>query len=366
MKKQIKMKALTTYKLWLLGCLIICLSTSQSFAQKYVKKKSIDKSYSLADGKPLEIHNKYGKVHINTSSSSENVDVKIEMIAKSNNETKAETLLAGLNVNVDEGSAINPLSPIVFKTNVSINSKGNNQFEVNYLVSLPKSANLTVTNKYGDIYLDEHTGTLYLNVKYGNLSAEKLSGEHSKLIEISFGNADIDYLEQGKIEIKYSNLDMDGSASLDLVSAYSNTSIEDVETLSLNCKYGDAELGTVGKITGSSSYSGFELDELKQSMDLDIAYNSDFEVEKVADDFTEINLDCKFSECDLGFSNTACFEVDMNMKYADWNKGEIALDLTKETGSSNHKMYQGVCGQGTPKAKVKVVSSYSDMNFDVN
>lgn len=367
MKKQIKMKILTVYKICLVGYLLLCISITQSFAQKYVKKKNIDKSFSLTGGKPLEIHNKYGQVHINTASSgSENVDVKIEMIAKSNNETKAETLLAGLNVDVDEGSAINPLSPIVFTTNVNIRSSDGNKFEVNYLVSLPQNANLTVTNKYGNVYLDEHTGTLYVNVKYGNLNAEKLHGGDSKLIEINFGNADIDYLEQGKVEVKYSNLDMVAAETLDLITAYSNTSIDDVEDLNLNCKYGNIEFGNIYKVTGSSAYSNFELEKLYQSMDLDVSYNSDFEIQQIADDFTGINLDCKFSECDLGFSSNACFEVDMDMKYADWDKGGMTLNLTKETGSGNHKIYQGTCGNGTPKAKVQVTSSYSDMNFEVD
>ncbi len=62
------------------------------------------------------------------------------------------------------------------------------KFTIDYLVKMPPSLALTLSNRYGDTDLDDLTGFVNLDIKYGNLTAGKLSrGNEKPISEVKRG-----------------------------------------------------------------------------------------------------------------------------------------------------------------------------------
>src|SRR5690606_27797572 len=57
---------------------------------------------------------------------------------------------------------------------------------INYLIYMPSKNALVLKNKFGDVYLSKHTGSVEMNVSYGNVRIDELKGA-DKFVKVSFG-----------------------------------------------------------------------------------------------------------------------------------------------------------------------------------
>ena len=80
------------------------------------------------------------------------------------------------------------------KFNFSGWGSSSRKFSIDYTVKMPVGIALTLANKYGDTDIDELHGLMNLDIKYGNLTAGKLTRGNvkplSKLI-LAYGKGSI-------------------------------------------------------------------------------------------------------------------------------------------------------------------------------
>jgi len=347
-----------------LSYLIIFLGTfNQSFAQKkYEKTKTISKKYDARTNKPLVIQNKYGTVHINTTEGTE-IKVDITMKAWGSSEQKASETLKSISVRVDEGNALNPLSPINFETKLPVSGKQKANFQVDYQISMPKKNDLKLSNRYGHTYLGDHSGELWIDVKYGSLKTEQVTGAKEKKITVAYGSADIYYVEQGNLTMKYSGLKLDKAQNITLKSSYSKAEVNQVENLNLDCSYGEIELDVASAIKGKVSFSDFELGALNKKIALELSYNNDFTIGQIKKNFESINIDGDYSDCDLKFEQGSKCQFEVALKYSDLRLDKTKATLKVEEQGSNFKKYSGTYGGSGAKSKIKINSRYGNVSF---
>ena len=94
---------------------------------------------------------------------------------------------------------------------------------------------MNLTNKYGNIQLDETTQPFRADVKYGNLYAAALKGTDNE-ITIKYGNVELSESEKLSLNIGYGNARMDKMTSLNLISAYSKFNIGTVGSIEMTSK----------------------------------------------------------------------------------------------------------------------------------
>ncbi len=355
----IKKKNQSMPKLFIAGLLLFCLPTNTLRAQNIEKTKQIIKSYTATSDKCLSIENKFGKVHVNTTDSRE-IKVEITMIAKASTESRAQTILDALDVEINEGSPINPMAPISFKTTIDDLNMSNNRFEVNYLVSIPKNITFNLVNKFGDIYMADHTGNLTLESGYGNLIAKSISGK--AYIEVGYGSATIAYCNQGTIKIKYSNMTMENCSDITLENSFSNSTIREARNIVVDNKYSKLNIGKIGSLEGNSAYSGIKIGSLSNNFNMIIKYNDDVEINQIAEGFKSININGQFSNCDLQFVSNNSYDFDVNIKYGRFEFDRTRMNITKEMKSDSDCTYSGSCG-GSTGGKVSIISKYGDVSF---
>lgn len=322
------------------------------------KSKRINKVFKVSNSDKLDIENKFGKVHVNTWDKNE-ISVEIVMIARANSDDRAQRLLDLIDVKINQSANL-----IGFKTQLeSINSKGKQGFEVNYTVSMPKNNPLRLKNSFGDAYVANLSGQADLNVEYGSLKTDDLSGNNNT-VRVSFGSGDLSSLRSGKLDVEYSKLTLGSSETLDLKSNFSDIKIERVKDLAIRVKYGNAKLGTVGNVQGSSSFSPFRIRELGDKLDMHVQHGGNFEVDKIAKDFKSINLDGSFSSFELNFEDNAAFNFDVDLDFGSvrLDNEQIQFSLKEKKNTSIH--YIGKVGKANSDANVKIRAQYGDVRFE--
>ncbi len=339
-------------------CMSLVLGVNEVLArQKSIeKKKVIEKSYAVSPTHILQIINKFGRVHVNTWDKA-TIEVKIDIIARGNNEDRIREILDQIEVDIVSGGSI-----IKFETQLKgkMNNKKSEQFEINYLVNMPVSNPLILTNSFGETYLADFKGKLKLDVSYGHLKAERLSGDSE--VKMSFSEAQIQEVTLGELEVKYSELAMEVLGNVKLDQGFSELRVDKAGDLSAEVKYGELRVGELNTITGKLEYSEFHVEKVVQGMVLKTAYCGDFNVKQVSNKFGVIDLDGEFGAFKVGFEKGVNASFDFQMKFCDFNQTGLDVYFSRKESSDFKKEYEGKLGKGAG-GKIKVRSSYGDVKF---
>jgi hypothetical protein len=167
---------------------------------EFSKTKSINKSYNVSNTDKLNINNSFGKVEVHTWDRNEiKVDINIDVSASK--EDLAQKIIDGITVSDAQSG-----KEITFKTSM----KGNNtshgdksSMKVDYSISMPASNPLRIANEFGATVIPDYKGEVDLVSKFGSLTAGSLSNVRS--IDVEFGHASFENIDDGNISIKYSN-----------------------------------------------------------------------------------------------------------------------------------------------------------------
>ncbi|MDQ1297229.1 MAG: hypothetical protein QG611_1209, partial [Bacteroidota bacterium] len=164
--------------------------------------KEFHKEYTAKQGSKLELNNRYGNIVVQTSETDQVViDVKVKV--KYPNRERAEKLMNYIDVEfTEETDLISAKTNIDDKFSFTGWSSDSRKFSIDYFVKMPVWLDLELVNRYGNTELDDLGGNVDLDVKYGNITASKLTRGNEKPlsnVNISYGNCSIE--EAGWLEI---------------------------------------------------------------------------------------------------------------------------------------------------------------------
>jgi hypothetical protein len=322
------------------------------------KTKTFTKTYKVRGTDKLDIINKFGKVHVNTWAKNE-IAVEVVMIARADNDEKAQRLLDRINIR----ESVSP-GTIALRTEFETegNVKGRSGFEINYTVSMPKDNPLLVKNSFGDVYVAEINGPVNLDVKYGSLKTGRLNNVQNQ-VKVAFGSGDLAYVNKGDLDISYSKFNLGGSEEVEIDNAFSDLVVGNSRNMQLQSKYGSVKIDKVDILEGAIGFSGFKLNKLGNKMDLNVKYCPDFQIDEVGKDFKSIDLDGSFSTFDLRFAGNTGFSFDTEMSFGDLNvnKGLVQFNQVEKQNTSNS--YKGTYGKKPGSSNVRIATKYSNVKF---
>ncbi len=336
--------------------LILALLLSAHLGLAIDVTKVIKKNFSVSSNTKLSVRNSFGKVHINNWEKSE-FGVEVEVIGKSSREEKAQEIADRINIDIRESSDM-----ISFETELdNIRTRNNEGYEINYTINMPSENPIRIINKFGDIYLDERFGEADIDVSYGALRADDLNEKSS--VKVAFGKGSIDRFERGEIEIKYSDVDIESSDQLEMDQQFSNVELNKVNDIELESKYGSVDLGIVGSADVDVSFSGFKIDELSGSLDMEAGYVSGFEIDLLRNSFESVYITGKFGSYDIRLEEGLSADIEAEFKYSDLKVRGADVDFHYRVKENNSSEYRGKIGGGDPNKKIVIRSSYGNCNL---
>jgi len=330
--------------------------------------KDFSREYKTDRNSTLMIDNRYGDVIVEASQT-DKVVITVKAAVRYPNQEKAERFLSYINVQFsEEGNNLRAETRIDDKFTFSGWSSESRRFSIDYLVKLPPSLSLTVYNRYGNVDLDDMTGYVKADVKYGSLTAGKLSRGNEKPLN--------------EINVAYSKALIEEAGWLNLTSRYSpGLTINKAQALLLDSKYSTLNFGTISSIVGESNYDGrfkieqinnlviearysnINVNKLNNKLVLDAGYGS-FNTDYVSDQVETIDVETRYASVRLGFSSEASYKLDAKLSYGGLKYNEDNFRNIRRIVGNTSTELSGLVGKAeSPKTLVKIDGSYASVKL---
>lgn len=346
--------------------LLLNIAAFAAITPKYDFKKSkeISKTWSTNATPNLSLENKYGNINVTTwDKHSINIEISIEV--SSNNEQNTQEMLDLITINFN--SSTNSFSANTKigerkKSWWSNNKTGSNmEYKINYTVKIPIGTDLTIINKYGDIYINKLAGKLNLTAKYGYCSIGELLNENNTIAVKYFELSDINYIKGGNFVSKYSKFAIDTAEALNLTSDYCEFNIDTVSKLNFNNKYGNIIINKVSDVLGTGKYIKLIFRDIKNKLTLNTKYGS-LKIKEQQSAFKSFNINSNYTSTTLQIDNKLSYSFNISGGYGSF-KAAPKTQFSSKTETYNSKQYKGYYGDNNTKNNITATFGYG--NFEI-
>lgn len=347
----------STLKISLLVLLLGALIGTQAIAKEEFTKK-ISKSYDVNKDATLAIKNKFGKIHCQNWDKN-TISIEVTITLEASNQEKANKYFDKISIKFS-GSADRVSAVTSFDDNLFDNN--NNEISIDYMVMMPKTLGIELDHKFGDIILEEIQGSSMIELGYGSLKANKLSGNSNDL-EIKFSEGFIGYLKSASLELKYSELEIDEANDMSAESKFSELNIGKIDVLTLESGYDDDFIGSIRDLDVEAGFSDVEVRSLEERLIADIDYG-EIKVKEMGRDFILIDITNSFSDANIGFHAESSFRLNATIKMGDLSYPRDKARLSVVDLSYTSNKYEGVIGDNQDtSSKVMIEAKNSGVNL---
>jgi hypothetical protein len=321
-------------------------------------KKVIRKEFQVNADALLTLNNKFGKIQITNWEKNE-ITIEVTITVNASDQESAGKKFSRYNIDFSSSpTAVTATTTIDDSKN---SSKGN--FSVDYIVQAPASVNLDITNKFGDIFINEVQGKARVDLGYGNLDVRKLDNSDN-LVEVKFGKARINSIKGAVMTLKYSELTLDYAGSLRLNSKFSDLEAGKIIALNMVMEGGKLTIQKSSTIESRTKFTDIDVQRLDQSLNLEIQYGK-CDIEEIPADFSSLTVKNKFGDVSLKISEQARYSLEAAMKFCELDYPESKAKLSFRSVAATEQSFKGIIGggDGTPASKVSVTSEFGDVSL---
>ena len=284
---------------------------------QFTETKQINKRFKVTPETRIEITNKYGRTKINTWDKDSIVfDIKIKVEEKKL--SKLEKAIEDVDFDF-----INSQHFVIVRTKVGENRSGiekeianfkesvfqsDGKIEIDYVVWMPKTNQLKVENKFGDVYIDDYLGEIEINLSNGNLKSHDFSGKTT--LKLSFADATINQMKDGRLECNYSDIYIKKANNLQVTSKSSEFEIIEINELNTDSRRDKFRIQLIEMLDARGSFTNYRISELNNKLNLKTEYG-DLDIQKAATDFKSIYIESKSTDINLYFNEKSSFDFDI-------------------------------------------------------
>ena len=345
-------------KLFLFISAILLISTNWAYAEDFTK--TYHKQYKAGKNTTMELVNKYGDMKIINWDKNE-IDITVTITVKTSGKSKAEETFNKIDITFSEkGDVVSAITSL----NESIR---NTSFTIDYFVKIPSYINVDLSNKYGDLFLNEVNGHADISVKYGSFTINKLGRGNEKplnYIYIAYSDAycDIDEANWLKMEVAYSKISIESVKALMIASKYSAVKIKKVKSIVTESKYDHPfKIGAVRNFVCTGGYSSFEISKLYNKLEVVVKYGN-LDLYKVDPGFELIKIDQKYGKSNINLPSNISYTLDATAAYGSV-KFPKGYKLSRIIDGTESRVWGTVGTNKDTQAKVIVNSRYGNVNI---
>lgn len=364
----------TAMRFKLLIYIIIVVSFECINAQVPEYTRHISREFRITGPVSVEISNKYGRIQvIPWDRDSVKFDIDLRIRAKDNQKldkirqniefefTPGQYYIIAHTKFGDTGSDV--LKDLVDIAGSYLSSA--NSVSINYTVMIPAYLTLKIENRFGDIYVDDHNGSLNLVLAYGDFKANRLNGRSD--IRLSNGDADINYLKESTVTFSYANVRIRESSMLTLQSQSSVITMEKGGNLKMNSRRDKLYLNDINYLSGETYFSAVNINTLNNDIRLSGRYG-DIIIDNIRRSFSSVNLTSELTDLSLAFEKPLSFELDLtHHQSVIFNYPRNLVQLNPKMINPEEKIFSssGYFGSGSSESKV-VIKALRKCNLTIS
>jgi hypothetical protein len=338
---------------------------------QFTESKQISKRYKISPETRIEITNKYGNIKINTWEKDSVVfDIKIKVEDKKL--SRLEKQISGIDFDfinsqhfiiarskVGENRSTFEKEVLNFKETVL---QADAKIEIDFTVWMPKTNQLKVENKFGDIYVDDFIGDIDINLSNGNLKAHDFSGKTN--LKLSFGDATINQLKTGKLDCNYSEVYIKKADKLQIISKSSDFEITEINEINADSRRDKFRIQLIDILVVKGSFTNYRISEITNNLNVKTEYG-DIDINKIAPDFKSVYIESKSTDISLYFSEKSEFGFEITHTKSQTNfSGKVDVKKEEVLDEKEKRVkLTGNFGSGSKPMKLFINTSGGGINI---
>ena len=335
--------------------------TSTLFFTEKVERK-VHKEFIVDADAELQIRNSFGNVNV-VSWEENKVIIDVTITVKGRNKAKIEDRLETISIEFQN-------NPNLVKATTIIENKSSwswftnyntTDFQIDYEIKVPVQNNLTLSNDYGSILLDDTEGNTNISCDYGKLIIGELRGDQNILSFDYTSNSSIDYIKKGTISSDYSGFELGKAGSLNLSADYTNITILKIDTLQFSTDFGKLTVDHVGTVQGEGDYMTLRFGQVHQNFNLETDYGS-IKIGQLSADVNKVNISGDYTGIRIGVSKDWDFQFEIDLDYAGF-QSDLPLEYAKKIKDNTEKYYQGFHLNQNSTNSLKVEADYGNLKI---
>jgi len=297
--------------------LVMLIASVTLYGQDQTSRQSLNKKYKVTRESTLEVQNKYGRIDV-IAWDRDSVEIQVEIKLTESSTSKLRKLKEDISINFSKTgdyilarSRFESESGRIARELKSIGptiTGSNKHVEINYTVYVPAWLDLVLNNKFGDIYMDNLSGNVDIDLSNGVINADNLGGSTS--ITLSFGNGLIRSMGSGTINLSYSDMTLGDASQLDLVSKSSKLTADSVNVLKINSRRDKLDFVKVEYLYGNSDFTQVSIHEFLRESDVYMKYGK-LTIDRIQPKFSKIYVESEYTDVSLSFEKSCSFAVDI-------------------------------------------------------
>lgn len=361
------MKTTLLYKTALILLLIPSLvlgSSTEKWGGKHTKEKTVKKEFTVNKDALLKVDNSYGNIDVVTYVGN-TISIEVKIKTNGNDEEKVQKKLDDITITFHGTSSL-----VEAKTNFNKNNsnnwwnwgKNNNvNMEINYVIKLPITNSVDLSNDYGSINLDKLEGRATLNCDYGKITTKELMADNNTINFDYTNNSYFAYIKSGKINADYSAYTVGKTKSLEINADYTKSVIEIAEDVKYNCDYGSIHIEKANNVTGNGDYLTTRLGDIYKNVSIEANYGS-IEIKQMTSNAGNLNIESDYTGITIGYNSAYNFNFEIDLEYASL-RDKDGLEISKERIESSNKYYSGYYGNSNSGNLIKINSDYGSVSL---
>lgn len=314
--------------------------------------KRVYKNYPVNAVHKLDLNNKYGNIYIENNRT-DSVIVSADIWVEGSSD-RAHRLLDGINVTVNLNG-----STVVAITNIENMLNWNNEFSIDYHISVPTDRELEVVQKYGNVNMKDLTAKGTFEIKYGALNGQKLLSPDLSM-DIAYSKVNVIEIKDLSLVLSYSKLKLEKANNLKLETRYSGVNIDNCKQIDANSKYDNYSIQNMNTLIINSMYTGITVDKLTEKLSLINGYGG-VTIKEIPAGFESITVESKYAGIKLGIAPDASYKLNGKVRYSDIKHPEGKLNKMRE--NTSYEVNGTIGNSENPKSSVRIESSYGSVNL---
>ena len=276
-----------------LGLLVVAHGQEVSMEKNYAR------SFFSKEGDKIEVFNKYGEIIVQPWLSD---SVRFEVVLRANgkNQESVNKVVRRIDVELRKiGNLITARTKVDRKSSGFLNdllndfgeySKsvlGNNKFTVDYQIWIPADLDVSIENRFGNLYLGNLEGEVAIDLAHGDIRGNRFG--KSVRLKHSYGKATFEHIEKGNLNLRGSELKVQSSGQLDFQSSSSEIYLEAIRNLRFDSRNDKFFIEEVENMEGEGSFTDLDVQAMGKNGRLDFSYG-DIYLRSIATDFKLLDI----------------------------------------------------------------------------
>lgn len=340
----------------LLLSLLLIVTVSFSLSAQDARKEYSD-NYDVSKGVTLITDTKYSDVELITWDKS-NVDILAVVEVDASSQNRAEEALKKVDIQIGKSG-----NNITVVTEMENGWSRNVKTSIKITIKAPAWVNLDLESSYGDLFIQEATGLVQVDLKYGNLKVGTLSRGNEKpysVIDMAYSDGVIDAAGWLEVEVSYSDMEINLSKMLFVDSKYSKLLGEKAGGIITDGMYDKYYFDEVDSFVAELKYSGLKFGKLNKTLGLESAYTN-AKIGTLGNSFDEVDAELSYGNLTMGLEQGASFKFEGEAKYGSVNIS--SGDRLSKTKENNYMRVWGNVGSN-PKSTIHVITKYGNSTFE--